>query len=87
MYTTIQCVADKLVTWIPRDVYVEFGTIYSWQLEKDLYQPLLQIHITAILGLYTIAYSPLESLLESLLERLSDFLFGSLLERTLHCEE
>jgi len=48
-----------------------YGTIYSWQPEMDLYQSSLPAAFTAIPVLYTIAESPLESLLESLLERAS----------------
>jgi hypothetical protein len=68
-----------------------YGTIYSWQLEMDLYQSSLPTVFTAIPVLYTIAESPLErllgrllgSLLGSLLESLLKSLFESLFESRL----
>jgi len=72
-----------------------YGTLYSWQLEMDLYQSSLPPVFAAIPVLYTIAESPLERLLESLLESqlesqlesLIESLLESLLERASHREE
>jgi len=64
-----------------------YGTIYSWRPEMDLYQSSLPAVFAAILVLYTIAGTPLETLLESLLESLFESLLGSLLERSSHREE
>jgi hypothetical protein len=46
-----------------------YGTIYGWRPEIDLYMSLLPAVFAAILVLYTITESALESLLESHLER------------------
>jgi hypothetical protein len=52
-----------------------YGTIYGWRPEMDLYQSSLPAVFAAIPLLYTIADSPLESLLESPLESLLESRF------------
>jgi len=64
-----------------------YGTKYSWQPEMDLYHSSLPAVFAAILVLYTIAGSQLESLLESLLESHFVSLHESRLERASHREE
>ena len=56
-----------------------YGTIYGWRPEMDLFQSALPAAFAAIPVLYTIAESPLGSLLERLLERLFESLLESLL--------
>jgi hypothetical protein len=67
------------------------GTIYGWRLEMDPSQSSLPAVFAAIPVLFTIAESPLvsvlEILLESLLESLFECLLESLLERASHREE
>jgi hypothetical protein len=64
-----------------------YGTIYGWLPEMDLYQSSLPAGFAAIPLLYTIADSPLESLLESLLDSSFECLHESLLERASHWKE